>query len=566
MGTGDVRPPRDSVFEVVMMSKLMDRGGLALAKVVKELYREGQTDYLLEPIVSVRPNMKPVGQINDGDTVIFCLRRGEREIQLTRAFVDPNFGEFPRKDFKDLSVVTLTLYHEMFASLPVAFPPMKLEDTLGEVISKKGLKQLRIAESEKFAHVTFFFNGRSNKPFPGEDDIVVPSRKGVPVREAPEQSISLVTERAIKAVSDGKYDFIVVNFANGDIVGHIDDINAKMRCAEIVDKHLEMLLLAAAKAGYVSIVTADHGVLEEAAKEDGTVNIGHTANPVPFIIFDPLPGFQGFDTTDNVRRYRLEEGRELGSVAPTVLDLMGIEKPPAMTSQSLIKNPIEDRTARRVLLVVMDGWGIGRNDQTNPIYAGRTPTWNWLKERCPFTTLRASGEAVGLEDWKMGNSESGHMNMAAGRVVPQDDFRIDNAFRNGSIRENKIFIEAMQRTRGKGSTLHLIALLSKMSSHGSVDYAVSLLGLAKELGLHQVCIHLIFDGRSTTPGSAPTMLLELNHELDRIGLGVIASGVGRGYALDRDGNYKDRTRLAYEALVYGKGRPAVLTQLNELEA
>ncbi|MGB9622722.1 MAG: 2,3-bisphosphoglycerate-independent phosphoglycerate mutase, partial [Candidatus Bathyarchaeia archaeon] len=168
------------------------------------------------------------------------------------------------------------------------------------------------------------------------------------------------------------------------------------------------------------------------------------------------------------------------------------------------------------------------------------------------------GRAVGLEDWKMGNSESGHMNMAAGRIVIQDDLRIDNAFRNGSIRENKVFAEAMHRTRERGSTLHLIALLSKMSSHGSIDYAVSILDIAKERDIRKICVHVIFDGRSTTPGSAPAMLGDLNRELNRIGLGIIASGVGRGYALDRDGNYKDRTRLAYEALVYGKGRPAVL--------
>lgn len=549
-------------MEVVITSTQTNRGGLAVAMVVKQLYDEGQTDYFLEPIVVVSQRKEPVGRIGDGDIVIFCLRRGEREIQLTRAFVDPSFNEFPKKEFKDLSVVTLTLYHEMFAGLPVAFPTMKLEDTLGEVISKRGLKQLRIAESEKFAHVTFFFNGRNNRPFPGEDDVVVPSRKGIPVREAPEQSISGVTEEAVKAILTRNYDFVVVNFANGDIVGHIDDKNARIRCAEAVDKHLGKLLLAAAKAGYVSIVTADHGVLEETVKEDGTINVGHTANPVPFIIFDALPSFPGEFTAESgaVRHYELEEGRELGSVAPTVLEMMRMEKPQAMTSRSLIKHPAMDRSVGKVLLVVMDGWGIGRNDETNPIYAGHTPVWDWLREKCSFTTLKASGGAVGLQDWKMGNSESGHMNMAAGRIVLQDDLRIDNAFRDGSFRKNEVFIEAMHKTRNKQSTLHLIVLLSKMSSHGSVDYALALLRLAEEQGLHQVCVHVIFDGRSTTPGSAPMMLEELNREMEKVGLGVIASGVGRGYALDRDRNYRERTKLAYDAFVYGKGRVAALAE------
>ena len=538
-----------------------DRGGQAVTKVVKERYGEGQTDYFLEPIVVVDQNKEPIGRIRDGDAVIICLRRGEREIQLTRAFVDPNFNEFPTEDFRDLTVVTLTLYHEMFAGLPVAFPALKLEDTLGEVISKKGLKQLRIAESEKFAHVTFFFNGRNNKPFPGEDDVVVPSRKGVPIREAPEQNIAGVTEEAVKATLTGKYDFIVVNFANGDIVGHIDDKNAKTKCAEAVDKHLGMLLLAAAKAGYVSIVTADHGVLEETVKTDGTINVGHTANPVPFIIFDPLRGFREFSAeSDSVRQYELEEGKELGCVAPTILDIMGIEKPQTMTSKSLIERTPVGGSKRKVLLVVLDGWGLGRNDETNPIYAGRTPVWDWLRENCPFTMLKASGAAVGLEDWKMGNSESGHMNMAAGRIVLQDDLRIDNAFRDGSLRENEILTSAMSKTKAKGSALHLIALLSKMSSHGSVDYALTLLRLAKDQGLQKVCIHVIFDGRSTTPGSAPMMLEELEREMNKVGLGVIASGMGRGYALDRDKNYRERTKLAYDALVYGRGRLAILAE------
>lgn len=544
------------------MDRRVDRGGLAIAKVVKELYSEGQTDYFLEPIVVVNQSKEPVGRIRDGDTVILCLRRGEREIQLTRAFVDPNFKEFSREDFRDLTVVTLTLYHEMFAGLPVAFPTLKLEDTLGEVISRKGLKQLRIAESEKFAHVTFFFNGKNNKPFLDEDDIVVPSRKDVPVKEAPEQSIAGVTDEAVNAALTGKYDFIVVNFANGDIVGHIDDRDAREKCAEAVDKHLGVLLQAAAKTDYLFIITADHGVLEETVKKDGTINVGHTANPVPFIIFDPLPGFRGEFTAErgSIRHYKLEGGRELGSVAPTVLDIMGIEKPRAMTSKSLIKGPAMDRSRRKVLLIVLDGWGIGRDDETNPIYVGYTPVWNWLRENCPFTMLKASGAAVGLEDWKMGNSESGHMNMAAGRVVLQDDLRIDKAFRNGSLRENEVLTNAMSITGAKGSNLHLIALLSKMSSHGSVDYALALLRLAKEQGLKRVYVHVIFDGRSTISGSAPMMLEELEHEMDKIGLGVITSGVGRGYALDRDRNYRERTKLAYDALVYGRGRPAIFAE------
>lgn len=539
-----------------------ERGGLSVAKVVKGLYNEGQTDYFLEPIVVVNQRKEPIGRVSEGDTIFFCLRRGEREIQLTRAFADPNFNEFPRERFRNVTVVTLTLYHEMFSGLPVVFPTLKLDGTLGEVVSRKGLRQVRISESEKLAHVTFFFNGKNGKPFSGEDDIAVPSRKGVSVREEPEQSIGLVTEEAEKAILSGKYNLIVVNFANGDIVGHVDDRNARIKCAEAVDRHLGTVLLTAARAGYITIVTADHGVLEETVKKDGTVNVGHTANPVPFIIFDPLPSFQGTfgAETGAVRHYELDGRSELGCVAPTILEIMGIEKPPAMTSKSLIKCAPERGSRSSVMLIILDGWGIGRNDETNPIYAGKTPVWNWLTKNCPFTTLRASGSAVGLEEWKMGNSEAGHINMAAGRIVLQDDLRIDNAFRNGSLQNNPLLMKVINKTKADQSHLHLITLLSKMSSHGSVDYALAILKLAKDQDLKQVFLHLIFDGRSTSPGSAPLMLKELEDEMNKIGVGMVASAVGRGYALDRDRNYVERTKLAYDAMVYGMGRPAFIAQ------
>ncbi len=133
------------------------------------MYHEGGTDYSLEPIVVASPQGKPIGRIKDGDAVVFCCRRGEREIQLTEAFADPNFEHFPRADFHQLDFVILTLYHDKFKDLPVAFAPAKVNDTLGEIVSRAGLRQARIAESEKFAHVTFFFNGGNNQPFPGEE-------------------------------------------------------------------------------------------------------------------------------------------------------------------------------------------------------------------------------------------------------------------------------------------------------------------------------------------------------------------------------------------------------------
>jgi 2,3-bisphosphoglycerate-independent phosphoglycerate mutase len=170
----------------------------------------------------------------------------------------------------------------------------------------------------------------------------------------------------------------------------------------------------------------------------------------------------------------------------------------------------------------------------------------------PSASLSASGEAVGLQAGKPGNSEAGHSNIGAGRVVLQDDTRLDLALRDGSFSSNPVFLKAMQKVKARGSALHLIGLLSEKSSHGSIDYPLALIKMAKEQQLNEVYLHLIFDGRSTEPGSAPVLLKKLDEELRKIGLGQIVTGVGRGLALDRDGNY-GKVQLAYEAMVDGIG-------------
>src|SRR4030065_1046132 len=202
-----------------MLTHPLTRSGNAFANTVKELYREGQTDYTIEPLVLTDENRQPVGRIQDGDAVIFCCRRGERGIQLTEAFVDPAFDQFPRCDFQQLTFVILTLYHEKFKNLPVAFAPTQIHATLGETVSLAGLRQLRVAESEKFAHVTFFFNGGNHQPFAGEQDWCVPSLKGVSYEQVPELSLPQVTEKVLQGIRE-QYELIVTNFANGDVVGH----------------------------------------------------------------------------------------------------------------------------------------------------------------------------------------------------------------------------------------------------------------------------------------------------------------------------------------------------------
>ncbi len=516
------------------------RGGAALANAVRELYREGQTDYALEPVILADAQGNPIGWIRDRDAVIFCCRRGEREIQLTEAFTEPGFNQFPRPDFHSLIFVILTLYHDKFKDLPVAFAPARIADTLGQVVSRANLRQLHVAESEKFAHVTFFFNGGTHQPFAGEEDICVPSLKGVPFDQVPELSLRPVVEQVLRGIAR-EYDLIVTNFANGDVIGHTSNREAKIRCAEIVDAHLGQVIQAARTAGYVTLVAADHGNLEEMANADGTPHVSHTPNPVPFLLIDPCAR-SGVDV----------RAGKLADIAPTILDALGVAKPSTMDGNTLAHDH-NWGGRRHVLLLILDGWGIGKQDDSNPIWLARTPVWDDLTSEYPCTHLVAAGDAVGLKLGRAGNSEAGHMNIGAGRVVLQDDVRLDLAMKDGSFYRNETLCRTIQQVKARKVSLHLIGLLTEKSSHGSIDYALALLRMAKANGLDQVYLHLIFDGRSTEPGSAPALLEKLERQVTGIGVGQIVSGVGRKFALDRDGDYA-KTKRAYDALVSGIGK------------
>jgi 2,3-bisphosphoglycerate-independent phosphoglycerate mutase len=527
-----------SVKGAKMTMALMLDTSIVLADRVRQGYLKGQTDYSFEPIVITDATGSPVGRVSDGDDVVFCCRRGEREIQLTEAFTQPEFLHFPRKKFDDLNFIILTLYHEKFKDLPVAFAPTRIESTLAEVISRANLRQLHLAESEKFAHVTFFFNGGSNQRFAGEEDVCIPSPKGIPYEQVPQLSLPQVTEQVLAGIQQG-YDFIVTNFANGDVIGHTQNRAAKIACAKSMDDHLGKVISAAQTAGYVVLVTADHGNLEELNNGDGTPGVSHTTNPVACVLIDPRA----------TRPVNLKDGI-LADVAPTILDALGIPSPDAMTGVSLA--PEHDwHGARRVLLLILDGWGIGSQDENNPIFLAPTPVWDDLLSRYPNSQLQAAGGAVGLQPGKAGNSEAGHLNLGAGRVVVQDDVRLDHAMQDGSFYHNEILCNAIRQVREKGTNLHLIGLLTEKSSHGSIDYPLALLRMAKANGLNNVFVHLIFDGRSTEPGSAPALIEKMAFQMQEIGIGQIVTGMGRGIALDRDGNYA-KTRRAYEALVYGE--------------
>lgn len=510
-------------------------GGEALARAVEAAYAQGQTDYSLEPMALVDEAGVPVGKVKDGDHVVFCCRRGEREIELTEAFTEPDFAHFPRRPIRDLDFAIMTMYHEKFKNLPIAFAPERVQKPLAQVIAEAGLRQFHCAESEKYAHVTFFFNGGYNQPFPGETDLCVPSPKGIPFDQKPELSLPTVAEKVEAAVDEG-YDFIVTNFANGDVIGHTANKDAKLIAAATISRYVDRVAHYAKDKGYLVAVTADHGNIEALYTKEGKPHVAHTTNLVPFIVLDPKG-----------RSVQLHDGR-LGDVAPTVLRVLGLEQPEEMTGRSLIDTP--ELTNDRMMLIILDGWGFGTHDDGDGIYLADTPEWDALLERYPNSRLRASGEDVGLQAGKPGNSEAGHCNLGAGRVVPQDDVRMDAAIRDGSFRTNPVFLRAIEAARTEGSALHLIAYLTEKSSHGCIDYPLMLTEMAE--GVQEVYLHIIFDGRSTEPGSAPAMLRALDEKLAAIGRGVIVDGVGRGIALDRDGNY-GKVQRAYESMVLGKG-------------
>ncbi|MBI3754543.1 MAG: 2,3-bisphosphoglycerate-independent phosphoglycerate mutase, partial [Deltaproteobacteria bacterium] len=254
---------------------------------VAEAYQNGETDEFVMPTVIINNN-KPVGVIKDGDGIIFFNFRADRARELTRAFTQESFAGFDRgAKLRLSSYVCLTEYDATF-NLPVAFSPQSLKNILAELLSNHKIKQLRIAETEKYAHVTFFFNGGVEKPFPLEDRVLIPSPKEVPTYDKkPEMSAYLVTNELVQRVTSGDYKFILVNYANGDMVGHTGIMEAAIKACEVLDECLAKVITAARENGWIALITSDHGNIEQMI-DYGTNDAftAHTTNPVPFVVID----------------------------------------------------------------------------------------------------------------------------------------------------------------------------------------------------------------------------------------------------------------------------------------
>ena len=315
---------RDSRWERLQRAYDALAGGSASfaedpCQAVQASYDAGVTDEFFEPVVCAKG-----GRIEEGDSVIFLNFRPDRAREMTRALVDPNFGEIKRKrGFLPVHYVCTTEYDASMPNVSVAFPHEKLENIFGEYLSKLGMTQLRIAETEKYAHVTFFFNGGQESVFPGEDRCLIPSPKVATYDLKPEMSAPAITEEAIRRIESGKYDVIILNFANCDMVGHTGVFDAAVAAVETVDTCVAQVVKATMDLGGVALITADHGNAEQMLDENGQPFTAHTTNPVPFCIVGAA--------------VRLRDGR-LADIAPTMLDLMGLNQPQEMDGKTLILN------------------------------------------------------------------------------------------------------------------------------------------------------------------------------------------------------------------------------------
>lgn len=294
------------------------------AQAIKQAYEQGETDEFVRPTVLVQDNGDPVARVKDGDMIIFFNFRPDRARQLTRTFVDEEFSEFSRGPQPPAVHFVCFIQYDETIKAPVAFAPQRLTNTLGEYLSRQGLTQLRIAETEKYAHVTIFFSGGEEQPFPGEQRRLIPSPKVATYDLKPEMSAYEVTAAVIEELRQGKFHLVILNYANVDMVGHTGKIAATIQAVETVDRCVGQVVEEVLRQRGVALITADHGNGEEMLDEGNRPHTAHSCNQVPFIV-----------VADDTDAWEVRPGR-LADVAPTILDLLDLPTPAEMTGESLL--------------------------------------------------------------------------------------------------------------------------------------------------------------------------------------------------------------------------------------
>jgi 2,3-bisphosphoglycerate-independent phosphoglycerate mutase len=319
---------RDNRWERVERAYLALTEGIGItcqssSEAIESAYTAGQNDEFVEPRV-IFENDRPCGTIDDGDAVIFYNFRSDRAREITRALTQDDFIGFVRNKIPQISsYVCMTEYDETFV-LPIVFPSDNYPNGLGEVMAANNLRQLRIAETEKYAHVTFFFNGGRELPFRGEDRALIPSPTDVETYDQkPMMSASAVTDEVVRRIESGSYDLIVLNYANPDMVGHTGNLQAAIEAMQTVDTCVDRVVTALEKVGGLALITADHGNCEQMADKQGHPHTAHSTNPVPLLL---LGGHDDMSLRTGI----------LADIAPTLLELMGLDQPAEMTGHSLI--------------------------------------------------------------------------------------------------------------------------------------------------------------------------------------------------------------------------------------
>ncbi|TAM41625.1 phosphoglycerate kinase [bacterium] len=570
-----------------------------VVKIVKTaLKADGGDDYYIQPtIVTPGANIKP------GDSVIFINFRTDRAEPGFRLLTgDQDFSHFPIRRDLNLVVAPFANYNkDYFANngYEGIVEDSVVTDTIGEVWANNGKTQVRIGESEKFGHITNYYDGRRDSKFSGMDTVLIPSNKISEQWRQPEMKAREIAEEAVKWISgEGRTskDAIVLNFANLDILGHSDQFDAVVQGALAVDEALGLIREAVKKAGGVLIVTADHGsgeqmvVLDENGKpildeqNKAIMNKAHAFdNKVPLII-------------EGAGNLKLKSGGSLENVAATILELQGIKKPEVM-AQSLLEGYTGKPIKGPIVQVIRDGWGISKfkNPEAlewNAVYQASLRAKSLgikfnddeMVATCPNTELWAHGENVGHPDYQMGDSEVGHLTLGAGRRIDSTLSVLDKMLKTGEFINNPVVRRAIDNAK-RGHTLHLVGMISEGGVHSHTEHLFKLLELLKDekQGMASIAIHPIFDGRDIFTSMHPgwQYLEELFAKVNQLGIQDIfkvADFSGRYFGMDRDAIKRDkkgepsqdlwleRIYPWYKAVVYGEGRQIAASAANTADS